>query len=1057
VLRSADGITFAPLVKLTGASVNSFTDSTVQPFHTYSYQVEGFTGTIISPMSNAASASTPLAIPANLTASVKGPSSIQLTWADSDPSALGYYILRSTDGVNFSLLTMIASGKTLTYTDAVSSDTTYGYQVEAFNGNATSAVSNTSTVTTPLFAPTAFSGTVVSGTSIQLSWTDNDANATGYTLQRSTDGVHFITLATLTSGTTNAYTDSTVISGHFYYYQLQAYNGAVTSAMTPKITLNTPLAAPSGMTTTVKSATSVQLSWTDNDPNAANYLVLRSSDGVTFTPLVKLTGANVNAYTDNVALPFHNYSYEVEGFTGTIISSVSNSAGASTPLAVPVNLTASVKGPSSIQLTWADSDPSALGYYILRSTDGVNFTPLTTIISGKTLTYTDATVLSDATYSYQLQAFNGNATSPISNTATATTPLMAPSGVSAAIVSGSIQLSWTDNDARAAGYTLQRSTDGVHFVTLATLTSGTANAYTDSGVVSGHIYYYQLQAYNGTVTSAMTPKITVATPLAAPSGMTALAKSATSIQLSWTVNDPNVANYLVLRSTDGVTFVPFAKLTGASVNSFTDNAALSGHSYSYEVEGFTGTIISNLSNVASVVTPLLAPSNVVLGLQGAWVKVTWKNNDPSATGYKILRSGDGVTFTQIGQVTSATTTSYVDNTVVGSQTYYYQVQAYNSATASGVSSAVSMTVPIFDPSGHVAITTRYGSELVITATGSNDAISVVQSGTTLTLTLDGQPFTDPVPANGLFLYTRGGADTINIDSSVTVRTTVETIDGASTMITSGGSNVSAWMDSTDTFTGSGVFHAVASFMGNVSKAIGAALANPSDAGVTTKVNLSLWGSGPVASDVNQGAAGDCYFLSSLAAFAGETPAKVQESAVDMGDGTYTVQFYRNNAPVYVRVSNDISTSGGGYVFARPGANNTIWAIVMEKAFAYFRTGANTYNSINSGWMGEVYTDFGVASTNFTPSAYSEMNFYNLLSTALAANKPVTFGTQNAPNLVHSHAYTLISVSIDGSGVTHYVVRNPWGVAGDALEDSHGYVTLTFAQMVANFVSGCVAT
>ena len=47
---------------------------------------------------------------------------------------------------------------------------------------------------------------------------------------------------------------------------------------------------------------------------------------------------------------------------------------------------------------------------------------------------------------------------------------------------------------------------------------------------------------------------------------------------------------------------------------------------------------------------------------------------------------------------------------------------------------------------------------------------------------DGKTYTDPAPAAGLFIYTRGGADSIALASSVTAHTTVETIDAAVTTI-----------------------------------------------------------------------------------------------------------------------------------------------------------------------------------------------------------------------------------------------------------------------------------
>jgi hypothetical protein len=178
----------------------------------------------------------------------------------------------------------------------------------------------------------------------------------------------------------------------------------------------------------------------------------------------------------------------------------------------------------------------------------------------------------------------------------------------------------------------------------------------------------------------------------------------------------------------------------------------------------------------------------------------------------------------------------------------------------------------------------------------------------------------------------------------------------------------------------------------------------------------------------------------------------------MVDGTYTVHFISNGKPTFVRVSNQFSAGPfEGLMYAHPGTDGSIWAMVMEKAFAYFRTGANTYASINSGWMGEAYSDFGVNSTAFFPSNYTATTLFNLLSTDLADGQEVTLGTSNsAPNLVSDHAYTLISAYEDSKGVTHYVVRNPWGDSGDSLENSQGYATLTYAQLVANYADGCVS-
>jgi hypothetical protein len=171
----------------------------------------------------------------------------------------------------------------------------------------------------------------------------------------------------------------------------------------------------------------------------------------------------------------------------------------------------------------------------------------------------------------------------------------------------------------------------------------------------------------------------------------------------------------------------------------------------------------------------------------------------------------------------------------------------------------------------------------------------------------------------------------------------------------------------------------------------------------------------------------------------------------MGDGTYVVQYFTYGQQAFVRVNNDFSVGGfsGGLQYANLGANNVIWAMVMEKAWTYFRTGANTYASTSSGWMGSVFTALNIANSDKVTSSYTESSFYALISGALSTGHAVTGACYGGSDLVNGHAYSIMSASKDANGVTHYVVRNPWGCAGTSSENSQGYATLTFAQMLVD--------
>src|SRR5205814_7638899 len=119
---------------------------------------------------------------------------------------------------------------------------------------------------------------------------------------------------------------------------------------------------------------------------------------------------------------------------------------------VQSEIVAADKGAASVQLNWIDKDAAAQGYYILRSGDGATFSQVAVIGSGLTTTWTDSTVSSNAHYNYKVQSFNGGTTSETSTIVGTTTPLFAPTALSAGAVGGSsVQLNWTDNDASADG------------------------------------------------------------------------------------------------------------------------------------------------------------------------------------------------------------------------------------------------------------------------------------------------------------------------------------------------------------------------------------------------------------------------------------------------------------------------------------------------------------------------------------------------------------------------------------------------------------------------------
>jgi hypothetical protein len=182
--------------------------------------------------------------------------------------------------------------------------------------------------------------------------------------------------------------------------------------------------------------------------------------------------------------------------------------------------------------------------------------------------------------------------------------------------------------------------------------------------------------------------------------------------------------------------------------------------------------------------------------------------------------------------------------------------------------------------------------------------------------------------------------------------------------------------------------------------------------------------------------------------------------VDLGDGTYAVRFVRNGVTSYVRVDGDLATGyyNDGLANQQPGANGDQWASIFEKAYAFFRSGSNTYASLNWGAQSQTFGDLGFSSSAIAPASSSAASVLSTINTQLSAGHAVVASTNSsitsgAP-LIDSHVYTIIGAYKDSSGTVWIQLRNPWGVdgAGNDGNPNDGLVTINFATFSSNFNS-----
>ena len=407
-------------------------------------------------------------------------------------------------------------------------------------------------------------------------------------------------------------------------------------------------------------------------------------------------------------------------------------------------------------------------------------------------------------------------------------------------------------------------------------------------------------------------------------------------------------------------------------------------------------------------------------------------------------------------------------------------------TSPATSTPPVVTNPISNPTaGAVAVQIKNMvsfNELYIDGSPADDTISISQSGSAITVLANGSSQAFNGPFGDIVIKGEDGNDQINIDGSVTTRVlaygnngnntitaagsarvVAVTVGGGKDSIT-GNSNTTYWVGTEDAAHYSnnaliaGKVNIINSFYQpwttNQSSSdyiplalAGQKLKDPSDPSnnVVTLTDRSLFGQGPTINDIVQGRLADCYWDAGLAGLAYVVPDRLEDTGVDLGDGTYLVRFIRNNTPSFVRVDSDFDLLNN-----ISGPNGNIWGMVYEKAYAFFRKGANTYDSLNYGFPSE-WSGLGFVNDTLSPK---QNVVYSNVTTNLSAKHPLDICTSGLTILdgapvTSSHCYTVTNATASPT----VTLRNPWGIDGvgnDGADD--GFVTLTGTQVQDNINS-----
>jgi hypothetical protein len=594
VARS-DGASFVPpgTSLTTTAAGLSFVDPTVAFGSTYTYAVRALVGPTSSGWATTNPVTTIPTAPSGLVVTATATSvnaTANLAWT-ADPAATGYVVQRSTDAAFTAPVAVTAIDMATASDLGLAFVTTYYYRVAAVNPTGQSAWSASSSVTTPLGQPSAFTATDTASppVSVTLSWSGNPSTAS-YEVRRSV-GATFTEAgsALVYAGLDTTTTDVGAAAGRAYTYAVRGLTtgGAVQSAWTT-VGVTTLPDAPTGVTAVATSG-SVTVSWTASAAAGVTYAVERST-AVDFSANAVAVAAAVSGTSviDPVS-DIATYYYRVRASNTEGTSAWSATAAASTTLTAPASLSTSVSTawPLVVTLTWP-AVPGATGYEVQRSTSAAFVTTTSVATSGSSTSTTDTTAAPTTTYYYRVRATAsaGTSVSGWTNAAAAvTTPstaIVRVTGLALQIAptgaSPTVNATWTAQP-WAATYTVQFARNSSFTLGLVTR-SVTSAATSYNGLTVGVRYYVRVRAEQPTVvtTWSSTASITVSPPNR-PASLTVSLLSAAAgtadVRLTWTPGTTApISGYVLQRATDSAfaTAVTLGPI-GPGVTTY-DNAGL---------------------------------------------------------------------------------------------------------------------------------------------------------------------------------------------------------------------------------------------------------------------------------------------------------------------------------------------------------------------------------------------------------------------------------------------------------------------------------------------------
>jgi len=564
--------------------------------------------------------------PQELVATALSETQISLTWTNVDEFISGYKIQRAEGaGGSFSQLIQL-EGDVKTYTDSdLSEGSTYKYKVQSFQRDTDSPFSGEASATTPPIAPSDLMAERVSGSEIDIFWTDNSAIEENYEVQMRISGnPEYETVATLDPDVVE-YSVTDLVESTVYQFRVRAVFGENFSAwsnMAQQETVVFTPTPPSELEAETMGSSEIALTWADNSHNEEGFVIELSLTGEgEWSPKdsVDRNFGTRRRFTVGQLTGLTEYYFRVYAYNDSGPSPYTNIVSATTiqgPPLMPTDLVIDAPSYTHVEMSWTDNSLDELGFILERKHESSNWGQIDSLVENTT-SFNDDEIFPRNRYMYRICSVNavGRSSWLASEdwTAVPDGPPNAPTDLEATPLDmARINLRWTDASNNEGGFILERSLSGADdFAVIAELTAG-VEFYGDTGLEQETAYDYRVKSVredeDGYYESDYSDIATAATfgPLSTPANLVAIPVNTQVIRLQWQDQSFAESGFIVERAPGGENnfniIADVAPDTPVHVDSGLDEST----EYSYRVKAYmvdNGDVEeSDYSNIATAET-----------------------------------------------------------------------------------------------------------------------------------------------------------------------------------------------------------------------------------------------------------------------------------------------------------------------------------------------------------------------------------------------------------------------------------------------------------------------